>query len=133
MGEVKESVQGKGLTSKPLATSKPPPPPSEDGEENDLSPDDALKVAISDAQTASDALVDAAESLADSPPQIEAENLVEYIMELRERVSELLTQKDQDVLDEGDEEKSENIRKAALLRAVHSLLVSAQRLLEDYS
>lgn len=59
-------------------------------------------------------------------------NLVEHFQGLQDLISELTAQKDEDTLNEGDDEKSENIRKAALLRASHSLITSARRLLEDY-
>lgn len=85
MGEVKETVKGKGLKPKTLRKSK-----------------------------------------------IAGENLIEMFQGLREEVGRLTEIKDDDTLTEGDEERPENTRKAATLRAVHSLLTSAQTLLEDY-
>jgi len=60
------------------------------------------------------------------------DNLIEMFQDLREEVSRLTAIKDDDVLTEGDDVKPENTRKAATLRAVHSLLTAAQTLLEDY-
>ncbi len=85
MGEVKETVSGKGLKTKKLRKSK-----------------------------------------------IAGKNLIEMFQNLREEVSRLTEIKDDDALTEGDDAKPENTRKAATLRAVHSLLTSAQVLLEDY-
>lgn len=62
----------------------------------------------------------------------DGENLVEHFRALRDEVSNLTAIKDEDVGTEGDDEKAENIRKAALLRACHSLLTSCQTLLEEY-
>ena len=60
------------------------------------------------------------------------QNIVDQLRALREEVSALTAKKDEDALSEGDAAKTENVRKAALLRAVSSLLVSATNLLEDY-
>lgn len=62
----------------------------------------------------------------------DGKNLVDHFQALRDELSELTQKKDEDVLNEGDDEKAENMRKAALLRAVGSLLTSGQRILEDY-
>ena len=62
----------------------------------------------------------------------DGQNLIEHFRELRDEVSELTSIKDDDVTTEGDDAKAENIRKAALLRACHSLLTSCQTLLEEY-
>jgi len=59
-------------------------------------------------------------------------NLIKQIQTIKDQVSELTTIKDKDTLTEGDTEKSNNVRKAAMLRAVHSLLTASQGLLEDY-
>ena len=60
------------------------------------------------------------------------DNLVNQIQTLRDEVSDLITIKDDDAAKEGKDAYAENVRKAASLRAVHSLLTSTQRLLEDY-
>lgn len=60
------------------------------------------------------------------------ENLVTRIEEIRIEISDLIQKKDNDTLSEGETEKAENTRKAAHLRATHSLLTSAKTLLEDY-
>ena len=62
----------------------------------------------------------------------DGKNLIEHFRELRDEVSELTEIKDDDVEKEGDAEKAENMRKAAIRRACHSLLTSCQALLEDY-
>ena len=62
----------------------------------------------------------------------DGKNLIDHFQTLRDEVSELTTIKDDDVSKEGDDEKAENMRKAALLRAVSSLLTASQRILEDY-
>jgi len=59
-------------------------------------------------------------------------NLVDQMQTLRDEVSDLITIKDKDAESEGKKVYAENVRKAAALRAVHSLLTSSQRLLEDY-
>jgi hypothetical protein len=59
-------------------------------------------------------------------------NLVSRIRDMRDELSELVTKKDDDVLSEGDDLKPENLKKAAHLRAAHSLLTTVQTLLEDY-
>ncbi len=59
-------------------------------------------------------------------------NLIIQFGELQDKISELTQIKDDDVLTEGPTEKPENVRKAALLRGVHSLVTSAKTLLEDY-
>ena len=61
-----------------------------------------------------------------------AGNLVGELQGLRDEVSRLTVIKDDDTQTEGDVAKPENTRKAGTLRAVHSLLTSAQILLEDY-
>ncbi len=65
-------------------------------------------------------------------PKVEGENLIEYFEALREEVSRCITIKDDDSYTEGDKAKPDNVRKAALLRSVHSLLTSGLTLLEDY-
>lgn len=65
-------------------------------------------------------------------PKVEGKNLIEYFEALQDEVSSCVQIKDEDTLKEGDTEKSENVRKAALLRAVHSMLTSSLTLLEDY-
>jgi len=64
--------------------------------------------------------------------KIAGDNLIEMFQDLRDEVSRLTSIKDDDTLSEGDDAKAENVRKAGTLRAVHSLLTSAQTLLEDY-
>jgi hypothetical protein len=68
----------------------------------------------------------------DKKKKVAGGNLIAQMEELREEVSRCTEIKDEDVLKEGDDEKAENLRKAGLLRAVHSLLTSSQRLLEEY-
>lgn len=63
---------------------------------------------------------------------VEGRNLIEYFEALEEEVSECIEIKDDDALSEGDDAKANNVRKAGLLRCVHSLLVSGRTLLEDY-
>lgn len=60
------------------------------------------------------------------------DNLVDQVKNLKDTVSDLIVIKDEDALKEGENEKAENVRKAANLRAAHSLLTSTQTLLEDY-
>ena len=59
-------------------------------------------------------------------------NLVEQFDELRDEISRLTAIKDDDTQTEGKDAKAENVRKAAMLRAVHTLMTAAQTLLEDY-
>ena len=68
------------------------------------------------------------------PPKekVTGENLITLFENLQGKISELITIKDSDTLSEGDKEKPENVRKAGLLRGVHSLTTSAKTLLEDY-
>ena len=64
--------------------------------------------------------------------KIAGDNLIEHFQQLRDEVSRLTQIKDDDTLKEGDDIKAENVRKAATLRAVHSMLTASQTLLEDY-
>ena len=64
---------------------------------------------------------------------IVSSNLTDSIKALRDEVSRLTQIKDEDTAKEGKEVMAENARKAALLRAVHSLLTTSQTLLEDYN
>lgn len=59
-------------------------------------------------------------------------NLIARMEDLRDEISRLTTIKDDDTVSEGDAAKAENIRKAATLRAAHSLITSAKVLLEGY-
>lgn len=59
--------------------------------------------------------------------------LLETAEQLRDELSRCARIKDDDVLDEGDDTRAENMRKAAQLRAAHSLASSICALLEDYS
>jgi hypothetical protein len=59
-------------------------------------------------------------------------NLIDSVRSLREEVGELTNIKDEETLKEGDLEKADNMRKAALLRATYSLLSAAETILEDY-
>jgi hypothetical protein len=59
-------------------------------------------------------------------------NLIKQIQTIKDEVSDLTSIKDQDSMDEGEAEKPNNMRKAALLRAVHSLMTASQALLEEY-
>lgn len=61
-----------------------------------------------------------------------SDGLVARIDALRDEISRLTVIKDGDVNTEGPEARAENIRKAALLRAGHSLATSIKALLEDY-
>lgn len=65
-------------------------------------------------------------------PKPKTGNLIDQVQELRDEVSRLTAIKDDDALNEGAASLAENTRKAAQLRAVHSLLTSAQVLLEEY-
>ncbi len=73
-----------------------------------------------------------------TPPKKHAEklgsdkSLIKQIETLKDEVSDLTSIKDKDTMDEGVEMKPDNMRKAALLRAVHSLLTASQALLEEY-
>jgi len=60
------------------------------------------------------------------------ENLLNRTRDMMEEVSGLTAKKDDDAASEGDNMKAENLRKAGTLRAVHSLLSAAERLLSDY-
>ena len=60
------------------------------------------------------------------------ENILTQISDLREEISRLTSIKDDDADTEGAEAHAENVRKAASLRAVHSLLTAVERLLEGY-
>lgn len=59
-------------------------------------------------------------------------NVVQQLIDLQDTVSDLTAIKDNDVLNEGDDQKSENQRKAGMLRATHSLITAARTLMEDY-
>lgn len=59
------------------------------------------------------------------------DNVVQRLTELQDVVSDLATIKQHDAMSE-DHEAADNIRKAALLRATHSLLTAARALMEDY-
>ncbi len=59
-------------------------------------------------------------------------NLQQRITSLMDDVSDCVVKKEDDAYKEGDSEKAENVRKAGLLRAVHTLLSCSKRLLEDY-
>ncbi|MHA2280072.1 MAG: hypothetical protein ACXAC5_04245 [Promethearchaeota archaeon] len=65
-------------------------------------------------------------------PKIGGDNLVEHVDALLNEVSHCIQVKDEDTLKEGDDAKAENARKAATLRAVHSLMTTSKTLLEDY-
>lgn len=60
------------------------------------------------------------------------QNLLESVTQMMDEVSDLTSKKDQDVLDEGEAEAPENVRKATSLRAVHSMLSGIKTLLENY-
>ena len=59
--------------------------------------------------------------------------LLETAERLRDELSRCARIKDNDVLDEGDDARAENMRKAAQLRAAHALTTHVCALLEDYS
>lgn len=59
-------------------------------------------------------------------------NLRDQVKRIADEVSRLTSIKDGDAASEGEAERPENVRKAGLLRAAHSLLRSAANLLEDY-
>lgn len=59
-------------------------------------------------------------------------NLQERVRALADEVSGLVTIKDEETMAEGDAAKPENVRKAAFLRASHSLLRAVERLLAEY-
>ena len=60
------------------------------------------------------------------------QNVLEQVKDLRDEVSRLIAVKDEDTEIEGATAAPENIRKAASLRASHTLLTAIQTLLEDY-
>jgi hypothetical protein len=62
----------------------------------------------------------------------DAENLLSTSQAMADDFADLLRVKDEDVLKEGDAEKPENLRKAAVLRAVYSLQRTITNLLEEY-
>lgn len=62
----------------------------------------------------------------------EAANMVQYVEALAEEVSRLTSIKDDDVDKEGSTKAAENMVRAGRLRAVHTLLTTAQVILEDY-
>jgi hypothetical protein len=70
--------------------------------------------------------------LKSKPTKDSDKNLVSAVQSLRDEVSHLISIKDEDTLKEGKDKVAENTRKAGTLRAVHSLLVASQSLLEDY-
>lgn len=59
-------------------------------------------------------------------------NVLDRVRALCDEVSDLTAKKDADTLSEGAAAAPDNQRKAATLRAVHSLLTSAKNLLKDY-
>ena len=59
-------------------------------------------------------------------------NLVDQLQELQDEISDLISTKDHDTLTEGDDLRPENTRKAATLRSMHTLIVGAKNLAEDY-
>lgn len=59
-------------------------------------------------------------------------NLLEQVKDLYSKICELAAKKDDDVFNEGDAAKPDNIRKAAHLRAAASMLSATIALLEDY-
>lgn len=61
-----------------------------------------------------------------------ATNILEDIRRLADETSKLIAKKDQDADAEGPAAKPENLRKAAHLRSVYSMLVTCRSLLEDY-
>jgi len=63
---------------------------------------------------------------------VEHGNLIEQVANLKDKVSKCASVKDNDAATEGDSSKSDNLRKAALLKAAHSLLTTVQVLLEEY-
>lgn len=78
---------------------------------------------------------DVKEAVKGSPkvsPRLKEGNLVQRFTDLTDELSELTTKKDDDTMNEGSDKKSDNVRKAALLRAATSLVRSARTLLEDY-
>lgn len=107
MGEVKEAVKGKSASNGSST-------PKEGGFKNRMRKLLGMKIDKADAVVR------------------DAHNLCEYIGAMSEEVSRLVEIKDDDVLTEGDAMKADNVRKAAHLRSVHSLLSSAHTLLEDY-
>ena len=72
------------------------------------------------------------DGLKSKPTKASDKNLILAVQSLRDEVSHLIQVKDDDSLNEGDVKKADNMRKAATLRAVHSLLTASQNLLEDY-
>jgi hypothetical protein len=66
------------------------------------------------------------------PATKQTKNLIQEVSDLKDEVSRCIQVKDDDTQSEGDLAKAENIRKSGLMRAVYSLLNSAQALLEEY-
>ena len=63
---------------------------------------------------------------------IKGKNILEQVRDLESELSRLTAVKDEEVLSEGEAARAENTRKAALLRAAHSLLTAVSTLLEEY-
>lgn len=59
--------------------------------------------------------------------------MLETAERLRDELSRCISIKDDDTLEEGDDERAANMRKAAQLRAAHTLVTGVVALLEDYS
>jgi len=59
-------------------------------------------------------------------------NLINQVIDLMDEVGRLTVIKDDDTLSEGDAAFADNTRKAATLRAAHSLLTATRTLLEEY-
>ena len=61
-----------------------------------------------------------------------SENILKSLYSIMDEISLLIVKKDEETTTEGATEKPENMRKAATLRAVHSMLITVTSLLEDY-
>lgn len=59
-------------------------------------------------------------------------NLLSRIGSIMDDVSNVIQIKQNDTVTEGESAKGENIRKAAVMGAVYTLLSAAKRLMEDY-
>jgi len=65
-------------------------------------------------------------------PETDEPGLMEQLTKLADETSRLCRVKEHDIEVEGDDEAPRNREKAAKLRACHTLLIAAVRLLEDY-
>lgn len=65
-------------------------------------------------------------------PETDEPGLAEQLTKLADETSRLCQVKERDIEVEGEDEAPKNREKAAKLRACHTLVIAAARLLEDY-